>query len=104
MARSRDSIAFIPWVLGSITPEISYKLVIAKCSSGIIDNLTCRVEICVCKCISHSIMFDSGTPWTIARQAPLSMEFSGQEYWGGLPCPPPGDLPQPRDQIQFSCT
>ena len=35
------------------------------------------------------------TPWTAAHQAPLSMEFSRQEYWSGLPCPPPGDLPNP---------
>ena len=35
------------------------------------------------------------TPWTIARQAPLSMGFSGQEYWSGLPFPSPGDLPDP---------
>ena len=33
------------------------------------------------------------TPWTAAHQAPLSMGFSRQEYWSGLPCPPPGDLP-----------
>ena len=33
--------------------------------------------------------------WTIAHQAPLSMGFSRQEYWSGLPCPPPGDLPNP---------
>ena len=33
------------------------------------------------------------TPWTIAHNAPLSMEFSRQEYWSGLPCPSPGDLP-----------
>ena len=33
------------------------------------------------------------TPWTIACQAPLSMEFSRQESWSGLPFPPPGDLP-----------
>ena len=33
------------------------------------------------------------TPWTVARQAPLSMGFSRQEYRNGLPCPPPGDLP-----------
>ena len=32
------------------------------------------------------------TPWTVAHQAPLSMEFSKQECWSGLPCPPPGDL------------
>ena len=31
--------------------------------------------------------------WTVAHQAPLSMEFSRQEYWGGLPFPSPGDLP-----------
>ena len=35
-------------------------------------------------------------PWTLARQAPLSMGFSMQEYWRGLPFPPPGDLPNPR--------
>ena len=35
------------------------------------------------------------TPWTVARQAPLSMGFSGQEYWSGLPFPSPGDLPDP---------
>ena len=34
-------------------------------------------------------------PWTIAHQAPLSMGFSRQEYWSGLPCSPPGDLPEP---------
>ena len=35
------------------------------------------------------------TPWTVDHQGPLSMEFSRQEYWSGLPCPPPGDLPDP---------
>ena len=35
------------------------------------------------------------TPWTVAHQAPLSIGFSRQEYWTGLPCPPPGDLPNP---------
>ena len=35
------------------------------------------------------------TLWTVAHQAPLSMEFSRQEHWNGLPCPPPGDLPDP---------
>ena len=33
------------------------------------------------------------TAWTVARQAPLFMEFSRQEYWSGLPFPSPGDLP-----------
>ena len=35
------------------------------------------------------------TPLTVACEAPLSMGFSRQEYWSGLPCPPPGDLPDP---------
>ena len=35
------------------------------------------------------------TPWTVAHQAPPSMEFSSQEYWSGLPFPSPGDLPDP---------
>ena len=35
------------------------------------------------------------TPWTVARQVPLCMGFSRQEYWSGLPFPPPGDLPHP---------
>ena len=41
-------------------------------------------------------MSDSlATLWTIAHRVPLSMAFSRQEYWSGLPCPPPGDLPHP---------
>ena len=34
--------------------------------------------------------------WTIVHQSPLSMGFSRHEYWSGLPCPPPGDLPDPK--------
>ena len=41
--------------------------------------------------LSHFWFF--GTPWTVARQASLSMGFSRQEYWSGLPFPPLGDLP-----------
>ena len=35
------------------------------------------------------------TPWTVAHQVLLSMEFSRQKYWSGLPCPAPVDLPDP---------
>ena len=45
----------------------------------------------MCVCVSWSVVSDSVTPWTVAHQAPLSVEFSRQEYWSGLP--PPGDLP-----------
>ena len=45
-------------------------------------SLLSRVRLCV-------------TPWIVAHRAPLSMGFSRQEYWRRLPCPPPGDLPDP---------
>ena len=44
-------------------------------------------------CFSHARL--CMTPWTAALQAPLSMGFSRQEYWSGMPYPPPGDLPDP---------
>ena len=55
-------------------------------------------EACVfepVRVLSRSAVSDSATPWTETHQAPLSMEFSRQEYWSGLPFPPPGDLPDP---------
>ena len=45
--------------------------------------------------VSHSVVSDSATPRTVARQAPLSMGFSREEYWCGLPFPSLGDLPDP---------
>ena len=39
-------------------------------------------------------------PWTVACQAPLSMEFSGQEYWSGLPFPTPENLPDPEIELE----
>ena len=44
-------------------------------------------------CLSRVLLF--ATLWTVACQAPLSMEFSRQEYRSGLPCPPPGNIPDP---------
>ena len=40
------------------------------------------------------------TPWTVACQASLSMGFSRQEYWSGLPFPPPGDVPDPGTELR----
>ena len=47
-------------------------------------------------CVSHPVVSNSASPWTVTHHAPLSMEFSRQEYWSGLPFPSPGDLPDPR--------
>ena len=49
----------------------------------------------MCVCISRSVVSDSATLWAVACQAPLSMGFSRQEYWSGLPFSSPGDLPDP---------
>ena len=45
------------------------------------------------KLLSHVQLFV--TPWTVAHQAPLSLGFSRQEYWSGMPFPSPGYLPNP---------
>ena len=52
-----------------------------------------RVHACVLSCFSRVSLF--GTLWTVTHQAPLYRRFSRQEYWSGLPCPPPEDLPDP---------
>ena len=56
------------------------KIPIRLCGGGLVDKL-------------HSTLL---TPWTVARQAPLSMGLSRQEYWSGLPFPTPEDLSGPR--------
>ena len=53
---------------------------------------------CVCACM-HAQSWLTANSWNIARQAPLSMEISRQEYWSGLPLPPPGVLPEPGIQL-----
>ena len=47
----------------------------------------------MCVYVSHSVVSDSVNSWTVAHKAPLSMGFSRQEYWSGLLCHTPGDLP-----------
>ena len=48
---------------------------------------------CALSCFGRVRLF--ATPWNVAHRAPLSIEFSKQEYWSGLPFPSPGDLPDP---------
>ena len=58
------------------------------------------VYICMhAQLLNHVLHFV--IPWTVACQAPLSMGFFRQEYWSGLPFPPPGGSSQPRDQNCF---
>ena len=61
-----------------------------------LPTLPLRVRVCVCVCtqsLSYVQLFE--TTQAVARQAPLSMGFSRQKYWSGLPFPTPGDLPKP---------
>ena len=51
---------------------------------------TLEKSVFSCIVVPHPV-----TPWTVACQSPLSVEFSRQEYWNGLPFPFPGDLPDP---------
>ena len=53
------------------------------------------IKQCVCVLSHFSLVWLFVTLWTLAYQDPLSMGFSRQECWSGLPCPPPGDLPDP---------
>ena len=58
-----------------------------------VDKRARSLSVCVLSHFSHVQPF--ATPWTVACWAPLSKGFSRQEYWSGLPCLPPGDLPHP---------
>ena len=60
------------------------------CGENSLDELLCE-----CVCAQSLQLCLTVTLWTVACQAPLSMGFSRQEYWSGLPCPPPGALPDP---------
>ena len=60
--------------------------------------------LCVCVCVALVLSDSLLIPWTVARHASLSMGFSRQEYWSGLSCPPPGDLPDPSRFFTFWAT
>ena len=78
------------WVWFS-TRKLSFKLhSTAKTMTTTKQHCDC---VCLCELLSHVWHFAS--PWTVAHKAPLSMEFSRQEYWSGLPFPSPGDLLDP---------
>ena len=68
-------------------------------SSGQTNTHRCSVYCAVLSCFSHVQLFV--TLWTVAHQVPLSMGFSRQEYWSGLPFPSLGDLPDPGIKLAF---
>ena len=76
---TRDQIANIRWIIEK--------------AREFQKNNSCFIKVKV-KLLNHVQLF--ATPWTVAHQAPLSVGFSRQEHWSGLPFPSPGDLPDPR--------
>ena len=71
-------------------------LCLGSSSTLLTSTTTCTAgctQACVLSLFSHVWLL--ATPCTVAHQAPLLMGFSRQEYWSGLPCPLPGDLPYP---------
>ena len=61
----------------------------------LIGSVCACVCVCMCMCWSLGCVQLFVTSWSVAHQAPLSMEFSRQAYWSGLPFPSPWDLPDP---------
>ena len=76
----------------SITKHMRSKWAMTKDNSGLCQRLQCVTGHKKFNC-TKSLLFV--TPRTVSCQAPLSVEFSRQEHWRGLPFPPPGDLPDP---------
>ena len=84
----------ISFTMGSSQPRIKPGLLLWQADSLPMSHLgTVKMG---CAVLSHfRLVRLFTTQWTIALHDPLSMRFSGQEYWSGLPCPHPGDLPNP---------
>ena len=79
-----------------LTPELRFSI----CKQRYFKKLKSHVETIdmythESGSVIHSFVFDSVTPWTVAWESSLSLEFSRQEYWSGLPFPSPRDLPEP---------
>ena len=84
-----DCVQRSPWGMSRCMESAESRAQITEaCTTMKTKNEAGRSE---CQSLSRVQLF--ATLWIAACQAPLSMEFSRQEYWSGLPCPPPGDLP-----------
>ena len=91
----------IPWLPSwffsalAVNPDTdtSLRLPLLCGPSSFVFVHACMLCVCAQSCLT-------GTPWTAALQAPLSMEFSRPEYWSGLPFPSPEDLPNPGMELR----
>ena len=90
-----SNVAFLFFIYSA--NSLSVYLVVGKSSSE--QNRNGPFLLVLCMCSVTSVVFDSATPWTVSpwglHGTPLSMGFSRQEHWNGMPCPLPGHLPNP---------
>ena len=84
-----------PWLLNPTRVHLPASLPICW---RVREPSTPRGKMCLCVC---SVVSDSATPRTVSHQGLLSMGFTRQEYWSGLPFPPLGDLPNLRKDTSF---
>ena len=89
--RVRDSLPEVT----ELSPMLSSSLEAFQCLARCWVHYQCSLNMHACMLSHFSSVQLYVTLWTVAHQAPLSMEFPRQEYWGGMPYPPPGDLPNP---------
>ena len=75
---------------------------VPKSQTRLSEWTTTTTTVCVCVCVLSRVWLYE-TPWTVAHQAPLSMEFSRQQYWIASPFPSPGDLPNKTTGPKQSC-
>ena len=91
--------------LSSLTDYLDKVVKADKRMMNRIDNLVMRYRL---GAVDKTMNEHFGTPWTIACQSSLSMRFSRQEYWSGLPFPPPGEFPnpgiEPRSPVSWALT
>ena len=92
-----DALSIPYWMKEPTWLEGRNRLQISR--SGILEFCSLELPVCVCVLLSCVLLF--ATPWTVACQVPLSMEFSRQEYWSGLPFPSPRDLPNLEIKLRF---
>ena len=79
----------------SLIYEKEHGTMIDWLSLFVYSHISSTLSYAVCVCYVTAVVPDSSQPHGLACRAPLSMEFSRQEYWRGLPCPSLGDLPNP---------
>ena len=78
-----------------VSTSVLYDLRLVESTPTLFKDQLCISPVCTCVLSGFRCVRLLATVWTIAHRAPLSLGFSRQEYWSGLPFPSPGDLPNP---------